>query len=187
MTLPRTLELKKMGDSWRMVNQPVEELKTLRGVQSGMGQMTLNESMSLNEMTGMKTTLSELVLKIDLEKTTATHFGIALNNNKGDVYKIGFDKKSNRFYSDRRMAGKKDFSNTFAETIHYAPRESKSSTIDFHLFFDVSSVDMFADNGLTAITDLFFPNEDFTEMNIFVEEGTLEIINGQLYELNKVW
>jgi fructan beta-fructosidase len=47
-----------------------------------------------------------------------------------------------------------------------------------HLFFDVASCELFADDGTVVMTDIFFPNGDFSKFE-FVGEG---LLSGDVWE-----
>ena len=47
-----------------------------------------------------------------------------------------------------------------------------------HLFFDKSSVELFADDGQVIMTEIFFPNEDFNELSLYVENGKVDWSKG---------
>ena len=67
--------------------------------------------------------------------------------------------------------------------MHTAPRLSRSNSTDVQLLFDAASVEFFADGGLTAMTDIFFPTKPFNKLHIKSKEGmilrTLEIASVQ--------
>jgi sucrose-6-phosphate hydrolase SacC (GH32 family) len=75
---------------------------------------------------------------------------------------------------DRTQAGKTSFSEAFAGR-HTAPRTIDDQQLVLHAFIDRASVELFADNGQTVMTEIFFPNEDFTKLEILgvehLEEG----------------
>jgi fructan beta-fructosidase len=56
-----------------------------------------------------------------------------------------------------------------------------------HLFFDVSSVELFADDGSVVLTDLFFPAEPFDTISLFCEGGSVEVTKVQLWKLKGIW
>ena len=56
-----------------------------------------------------------------------------------------------------------------------------------HLFFDKSSVELFADDGQISMTETFFTNEDFTEMALHIENGVVDFKGGQVHELKSIW
>jgi fructan beta-fructosidase len=122
-----------------------------------------------------------------LDKCTATRWGIELRNNRGEIYQIGFEKAQNRFFSDRTRAGNAAFSETFAHTIHYAPRMVNDKTMRLHLFFDHASAEMFADDGAVSMTEIFFPSEPFTHARIFGEGGNVRLSKGTVSQLKRIW
>ena len=78
---------------------------------------------------------------------------------------IGYDKEQNQFYIDRTKSGKVDFQKDFA-AIHTAPRFTNDKKTTLTLVIDVSSVELFADNGLTVMTEIFFPNELYNKIHL---------------------
>jgi fructan beta-fructosidase len=66
--------------------------------------------------------------------------------------------KTNQYYIDRTSAGKCGFQKDFADRF-IAPRLAVSNSGNITLIVDATSVELFADNGLTTMTSLFFPNK----------------------------
>ncbi len=85
---------------------------------------------------------------------------------------IGFDKEINQYFIDRTKSGKKDFHNDFAGR-HVAPRFTSSSKMNLSLVIDVSSVELFADDGLTVMTEIFFPRKIYNKIQIKSEGQVL--------------
>ena len=184
MTLPRELSLFQTEKGLRLVQNPVKEVEQLRNNQFlGIKNNEIAKELSIGSR---NSTLVEIDLEIDLAKTNAKDFGIELSNAKGESYKIGFDVTKNEFYSDRLKSGNYDFSNNFAVKAHIAPRLSNSTTLKMHLFFDASSVELFADDGKNALTDIFFPSEDFTKFKIY---GNNKIFfrQAKAWNLKSIW
>jgi len=50
------------------------------------------------------------------------------------------------------------------------------------LYFDAASVELFADNGLTAMTDIFFASKALTSIKLRAAKGTVfqEVSNAPL-------
>lgn len=106
-----------------------------------------------------------------------------LSNSKGEEYRVGFDAARNELYSDRTRAGKAGFSGKFAAKRHVAPRPKTDRTLRLHLFFDVASCELFADGGEVAMTDIFFPTEDFSKIQLIAPNGDMKIKSGMVYRL----
>ncbi len=183
MTIARTLELTNTAKGFRITTKPVKELEKLRGKYSDIGAGVLSATQLIElEFTP---TLSEVIIEFDAAK--ATHpFGIQLKNDKSEFLTVAFDKKMNGFTIDRTGTGKVEFQQNF-RGLHVAPREINSDKIKMHLFFDKSSVELFADDGSVIMTDIFFPNEDFNQLYLYVENGTVDVKGGKVYELKSIW
>lgn len=181
-TLPRELSLKTTEQGVRLMQKPVKELEILRGSKEDISTQTISESLALKTTS----TLNELSLTFDLSKTTAQDLGVVLSNSKGEKVLIGYEKPTNRFYIDRTEGGKKDFEKGFAKR-HYAPRIATDNILKMNLYIDVASVELFADDGATVMTDIFFPNEDFKMAKIFAQNGTAKLLNGQVWTLKGIW
>lgn len=184
MTLPRSLLLKKNDAHYLLCSTPVKELETLRNKSVKIEKTTVQNELDLSEK--VNATQCELVLEFN-KSSTATNFGIQLSNTRGDVYQIGYDVENKNYYSDRRNSRKNNFSEDFAPKIHMAPHNLTKETIKMHLFFDASSVELFADDGATVITDIFFPTEDFTIIKVFTEDGGEVEVMGSAYNLKGIW
>ncbi|MCB0705541.1 MAG: glycoside hydrolase family 32 protein [Saprospiraceae bacterium] len=172
MTLPRELSLVGTESGYRLLTPPVKELESLRSTRV---EIPAAGSIPFYE------TGTELVLEFALSAENGTAV-IELRNTLGEVYQIGFNLESNQFFSDRTHAGKSDFSELFASNIHYAPRASSNPKLKMHLYFDVASAELFADGGSTNITDIFFPNADFSEAKLILEGG-VKLVKGEAFSL----
>jgi fructan beta-fructosidase len=56
-----------------------------------------------------------------------------------------------------------------------------------HLYFDVASVELFADGGVTTLTDIFFATEPFDRIALFAEGGTVVMAGGEVWALRGIW
>ena len=186
-TLPRALTLKNTSEGYVLVSNPVKETEKLRGTAVDLPAVDILGAFELAKKINFVPTLSEMELEIDLGNTTANNIGVELSNASGETYQIGYNKSSNQFYSDRQKAGNHAFSATFGHNIHTAPRTAKENTLQLHLFFDQSSVELFADGGTTTMTEVFFPTTPFTQAKIFGHGGKVRLSKGRVYPLKSIW
>ena len=112
-------------------------------------------------------------------------FSFIINNQIGDTLVIGYDKKQNQFYIDRTKAGKADFKKEFAAR-HFAPRLTTTNKINLSLIFDVSSVELFADNGLSVMTSIHFPSKPYDQIQIN-GNGQLKLSSLKFTNLKGIW
>ncbi len=97
-------------------------------------------------------------------------FSLVLSNDINEKIIIGYDKKNSQYFIDRTQSGKIDFKDGFS-AIHTAPRFTRNSKMDLTLIIDVSSVELFADDGLTVMTEIFFPDKIYNKLHIQSPNG----------------
>lgn len=185
MTLPRVLVLKKTDAGYLLFSQPAEELKKLRMASKRLETRKITGEIDLTQQIGFPPAQLELVLEFESE--TSSDFGIELSNAKGERYRVGYNATAKQFYSDRTRSGDTSFSKKFAEKIHVAPRLSSEKTVRLQLFFDVASVELFADHGGTAMTDIFFPQEVFSNIKVYAGQGRVNLSKAEAYSLKSIW
>jgi fructan beta-fructosidase len=180
MTVPRELSLKKMNAKYFVASTPIVELNKL--AQKEFKSQNINASrFDLTSKAGRLTGPAQL--KITSDKLE--DFSITLSNSLGQNLVIGFDQSNNTYFIDRRNSGKVNFEKDFAAK-HTAPRFVSGENFDLTLVMDDASVELFADNGLTVMTEIFFPNQKFSNM-IIESKNKLQIKSLQLTTLRSIY
>jgi len=136
MTIPRELGLRRSGGKLYLVSQPAKEVYQLKS--------------EIRRDSGL------YILK--LPPKPARDFAIHFANNMGQELVVGYDQSANQYYIDRSRSGKVDFHPGFGAR-YTAPRISTDKTITLTIVMDASSVELFADNGLTVMTAVFFAEQ----------------------------
>lgn len=178
MTLPRELSLEILDDEFLLVNKPVKELKQIIGINKS------SKNIQIADVLDLTAKIADAKGKFQLKFNSATiqNYKIVLSNDNDEELIIGYNKKDNQYFIDRQNARKQIFEKGFG-AVHTAPRLSRSNSTDVQLLFDAASVEFFADGGLTAMTDIFFPTKPFNKLHIKSKEGmilrTLEIASVQ--------
>lgn len=107
-----------------------------------------------------------------------------------NIYRIGYDAAAKAFYSDRTKVGATEVLEKFAAKRHIAPRTSISTplyaftscaSLRIHLFLDVASCELFAEDGEVVITDIFFPTEDFNRVRLYTLGGDANVSELKAY------
>lgn len=178
MTLPRDLSLQRVGD--RLYVRSVLSPETSRLVSSA------------NPPTTVTVTDSAAVLPdVDFSKAmvsgsfAAKDFSIELYNDKGQKVIVGFDQNKNQFFIDRGASGKNDFSENF-KPLSVAPRISNKESITFAFVADVSSLEVFFDDGLTVMTSLHFPDAPLSRMRTNASTKS-QPVNLSIKQLDSIW
>jgi len=188
MTLPRELTLHQTPGGYRIFSCPVKQLQSLRGTRAAIPGTAIEGILDLSTpLKGISPAAMELKLDFIYSGTEAD-FGVELSNEKGDIYRIGFDAARKVWYSDRSRSGKNNFSESFAgPRPAEAPRVSGNKTVRFHLFFDSASAELFADDGANVLTEIFFPQEPFSKVKVYAGKGKVKLIGGEGFALRGIW
>ena len=162
MTIPRELKLKHVGNDMLIASEPVAELLSVQ-----LKPSTVINNLAVPEKGLLVNTKGDakFPLRINLSTDETKDFSIVVSNTMGEELVIGFDKMANRYFIDRTKSGKTGFKKEFAAK-HTAPRFTNAAKMDMILVIDVSSVELFADGGLTAMTEIFFPNKPYTQIRV---------------------
>ena len=177
MTVPRELSLRQTAEGLRLVQHPVAAVETLR---SGEKIITGQEIEGVNEVLASADSQvarsSEIAVKIELGKaqTAAIHLG-------GLV--IGYDRAKSLLYVDRSHAGDVSFSPKFPARTE-APLRVANGTLELRILMDRDSVEVFAENGSIAMTNLYFPTGEKQHLRIFSEGGNLQFVSVHLWSLD---
>jgi len=191
MTLPRELKLADLGDDFRLRSIPLEELEQLRkepvkvtpGKLSGTKVICSAPELSADQLE------IELRVRIPTEEGTAmpSGFGLVFSNQLDQQLIAGFNFHNREVFVDRTGAGKTGFSEHFPG-VHTAPvPPHQAGEWYLHAFVDHSSIELFVNEGLTVMTELFFPGERFDQLTIYARNAPVEILSGKVYPLESIW
>lgn len=90
---------------------------------------------------------------------------IRIGNDSGEEFLVGYESMTKRFYMDRTKSGQAAFKQGFAAR-HYSSRVATTANISINLIVDNMSVELFADDGLTVMTDIVFPTKPYTSLSV---------------------
>jgi len=172
MTIPRELKLKIVNGDILLASEPVREIDKIA---SKPYKVNLGGSTHLPK---------QFMLKMRV--THAKNYSLEFINKTGEKLIVGYDKITNRYFIDRSKSGKTDFNPAFAK-MAYGLRLTNENASDLQLVVDASSIELFADNGLTVMTATFFPSSPFNRLRI-ESNGALPVFQGaKIWPLLSTW
>lgn len=162
LTIPRELNLVYYNNEYRLVSEPVKELSNLVVANKKYVNILLDKPFHFKLPLSV---LNTMPCKINITTLKTENLELVLSNNKNEQVVIGFDKNSQHFFIDRTKSGQVQFQTDFSG-IHKAPRISNEQGINMTVVIDKASVELFADQGLTVMTELFFPSTPFNNITL---------------------
>lgn len=105
---------------------------------------------------------SQFLKKNSISRTfsSSEDFNLNFRNDLGQELRIGYNASESYFYIDRSKSGNTSFHPEFPELIK-AKRISTDKKIDLTIIMDKTSVELFADDGLTVLTAIYFPGQSY--------------------------
>jgi len=183
MTVPRNLLLKQVNGKLLLASTPVEELSTLNNGVKTFARIPVMGSENNPQKVGKLP--AQYMLKFNAAQIKT--YRISLSNNDGDVLHVGYDQQNNQYYIDRTAAGDTSFYKGFAG-VFKAPRLSSSPATDLTIVADATSVEVFADGGLTTMTCIFFPRSKAPLNNLELQSrGRFTVQKFSVTALKSIW
>ena len=177
MSIPRELTLMRVNGKFILRNAPVKEIENLRGEKTEFSNIEITKNQIVKDLP----TSGIYELLMDIKKQSAQKFGFKLKNPKGEEALVLFDFKNNTFSFDRTNSGIVNFNDRFSALV-VAPLMAKQ-VYRLRLLVDKSSVEAFIDNGEVSMTNLVFPNEPYSKIEFFTENGNSTVNTLKIIEL----
>lgn len=162
MTIPRNLSLRKIGNEIYIASSPVAQLAKIKLHSDSAKNISAGKVFDVSVLNQNNISIP---CRIDLKTEAINNFSILLSNETGEKLVIGYDKKSNHYFVDRSLSGNVNFNKEFAGT-SFAPRLAETDKMDLSLLIDKSSLELFANGGLSVMTVIFFPTKPYNHIEV---------------------
>ena len=167
MTLPRTLRLVEVGDEMVVSSTLVPEFDMLEKKQYKIPEFQIQGQFDLSE----EIEFQNATFEMDITLTATADFEIVLSNKLENELSVKYERANSRFIIDRSKTGDISFHPEFGALI-LAPRIAKTEQMNLKLVVDVASIELFADDGTTVMTAIFFPMKCSTTL-VSTRQGSL--------------
>ncbi len=183
MSLPRTMKVKKQGNEWVLIQEPVAAIKQLRQpLLAQLSNKTIENTLTVNA----KTTQCEI--DVLLQPSANSTCGVLLAAGNEHAFEIGYNTAKQELYIDWSNTANQSFNKSFEKMSHYtAPLALKNKMLRLHVFFDNSVVEVFANDGEAVLTTQFFPAATDNEIKIFSKDGNTKLVKLDLWPLKSIW
>jgi fructan beta-fructosidase len=181
MTLPREMTLISMPDGFQLIQKPVSEINRIRRESQVLKEIVLTEegySIDVNHE------FMEVNLSVTLEE--AKEFRLAIHHSSDEKTSIRYDRITHKLTVDRTQSGENGFSDSFPG-ISECPVELIDDRLILQLFLDASSLELFAQGGRRALTNLIFPRGTNHTLSLTALGGGANVEEVSVTELSSIW
>jgi fructan beta-fructosidase len=183
-SVPRSLALRTTGEGIRLVQQPVKELERLRGPRHHLRGRDIQERTQSLARDGIAGKALEIVA--DLDAGSAKELGLKVRTGTNEETVIGIDPKAGRLFVDRTRSGDVGFHRDFSGR-QTAPLSVRNGRVRLRVFVDWSSVEVFADDGRTVITDQIFAAPESDGVALYANGGSARLVSLDAWPLTSAW
>jgi sucrose-6-phosphate hydrolase SacC (GH32 family) len=184
MTVPRSIYLREpnshptFGSSQEpldLVQEPIlstpsfQPTKALFGSSPYQTIMQANEQIAAKKMAG-----SAYLLRVTLDPGDAAESGIRLrrstlnpNEAASEETIVGIDHEKGQIFVDRTHSGRTDWAPEFAARISAPLKYPQDNSVRLEIVVDENSVEVFAENGETVLTNLVYPAGTSTGISFY--------------------
>jgi sucrose-6-phosphate hydrolase SacC (GH32 family) len=166
-----------------LVQTPVKELEDLRETRHQLKRVKLDTAAAWMETLNFPAGLAEVDL--DLERLpTSGSVELTLQHGTTGITVIRANLSEGTLQVDRTRSGRVDFHPAFPG-VHTAPLRVDRGRLRLRVLVDVSSVEVFAQNGETVMTDLILPVTSDLRVRLSAEGAarSLQIRSASLWAL----
>ncbi len=174
-TLPRELSLYNAKDGVRLKNTPIEALEQLK-VPAPISPQSSGENTYVNLPSGQTFVRLELPM-------IPTEF--VLTSLKDEQLNFSLNAESKKLIIDRSFSGEVSFSEAFAAPIIIDLSPSLSDLLTLDLWIDVSSAELFINDGEQSATLQYFSNEPMSRL--VYKTGDKGIRIKQVAVIERIW
>ena len=199
--LPRELTLYKEGNDIFMAANIVKETEQLRKESSKTFSFDVNGESQIDQILPTNEGAMELIMTIEPQKVRVA--GFELINDLGEKVDIYLDMAELKLVMDRTQSGLIEFGeqsephfienhdNRKTTSINYVNDFAlatwapilKEKEYKLHVFVDISSVEIFLNDGKVAMTNLVFPNSAYNTLRFYANDGTMRVKDFTAYKL----
>ncbi len=191
MTLPRELKLDRDNKGYLLRSVPLVETQKLREEMIKLETGPDQSGQNIGPIIGEAYPLYEIDLLFEFDTSLNEEdleFGIVLESARHEQVVAGFNASTQKIHFSRQQnSGKTDFSEHFPG-VHLAPYDPSDKTeIRFHAFVDLSSIELFVNDGAVVMTELVFPESGFESIHWYRSNNSVKLKEGAIYRLKSAW
>ena len=187
MTFPRSLRLRKTPEGLRLVQMPVDQLRRLEQKGSEAGKTGTVEI--VNRWLASNSDLTKggaFQLTAEIPLGTAQEVGWRILEGNGNYTVLGYERKARRLFFDRTHSGLINISKNFPQRTK-ATLVLQKAVLRLNVLVDRNSVEIFADDGRLAATNLVFAPAGAHGIEVYAKDGQAGKISAHIAPIQSIW
>jgi fructan beta-fructosidase len=185
-SLPRLLALKQTNTGYHIIQQPIPQLKKLRGTAVIINGLKVNGTQSL---AAFKPSKNSYEILADFKPGGKAVFGFNFLVGEGRKLVLSYDPVTSSLVLDRTnctdFISDTSFIRLFAKKIT-APVGLQNGKLQLRIFIDQSSIEVFTNDGEVVLSAVTFPSEKQLGIELFSNRAETQF-NFKAWALKSIW
>jgi fructan beta-fructosidase len=181
MSLPRKLSVKKQGDDWVLIQQPIVAIEKLRLTKENISNSTVTTQTILPQKGNC------FEMELDMLPSKNAIGGIKLAAGNGQFFEIGYDVTREKIFIDRSKTNSSFNAKYASINRKEADLKTKGGKIQLHIYFDESIVEIFTADGTVVFTAQVFPGKSETGLALYSNGSEIKFENIHYWKMKSSW
>jgi fructan beta-fructosidase len=182
MSIPRNLRVKKTGNEWILIQNPVSITNSLRK------EIFKSHDIIVDNKTTLPVKSNQFELQVDIEPAADAVCGLRIAVGSSNHFEIGYNAATKLFYIDRSKSGNVSFNDNFKKLSRFEKTIAlKNNKIHLQVFYDNSIAEIFVNGGEAVFTAQLFANAGYTGIELFNTGKKSKFTNLHTWEMKSVW
>lgn len=191
-SVPRNLSLTTFPEGIRLTQAPLPALQQLRQSTVSAQSVSFSGTHPITDFVSFQPTQNSYELDATFTITSAARFGFNLLVDSTHSHKLGilYDPSNSTLSVDRTTASDDATLNgtsTFPVIAPPVQVTQVNGQVEFHIFVDKSSVEIFTGDGRTAMTYLTYPGDNQLGIELVSSSGSVTLSKLSGWPLNSIW
>ncbi|MCG3122843.1 MAG: Levanase [Phycisphaerales bacterium] len=184
MSVPRELALHRADGAWCLAQSPVREIDALRSRHCRTGPGDIPAVNTWIGQMSLRGACLDLSVTFRLADTgNAAPFGLSVRKGETEETRIGYDPAAATLFVDRSRPGNVGFHPAFAHR-SATPLKLADGRLSLRVLVDISSVEVFADDGRTVLTSLIYPARASEGVELWSEGPGVRVESLECWQLD---
>jgi len=185
MTFPRKLALRATPDGLRLIQLPSDAITKLH---AHPFTRLIGTEKEVNKHLNGHTRGDKMVdLTATITLGSAKRAGWRLLSGDGSYTQVGYDRERQELFIDRTNSGETGFSEDFPGRVSAPLTLTRPGQLQLRILVDRSSIEVFAEHGRLAMTELVFPKQNGRRIAVYSEDGRLSGVSLRIWTVASIW
>jgi fructan beta-fructosidase len=184
--LQTELKLVNADAGIRLIQQPIDEYKTLRKSPTTFDNVTISPDQP-NIMSNLSSSQYEIVAEFTPDaNTTEVGFKLRVGKSADQETDVKYNLTTGEIILDRSKSGKSPSADKFLQAYSQKMGKTADGKIQLHIFVDAASVEVYGNNGEVTGSGQIFPNRSSEGIEVYSVGGN-STATIQYYPLSSIW